>query len=306
MNLITCIIKYNSWKNAPVVNELKAIRSEICSVTDRRSIQSVVLPDESEYIGRNADKTIIPYMRKEQRLWGGKDLELFFDTIKNYCCCDVGGGKKADGIFLDIGANIGTSCIYALKKEPLLRAIAFEPDPDNYKMLKCNCILSELEDKITCVKTALSNKNGEQKFSYCASNPGGSRLRSDDVPDPNFKTVPVCTLDSYIEKSGINPSDIRMIWIDTEGFEAEVVAGGIETLKKADAPMFTEININEYVQKGVLDGFIRNMQGLYSYFIDVHRIFGIKVMQTDRLRNYIKLLERKGSPQTDFIFFNKR
>ena len=49
--------------------------------------------------------------------------------------------RRDKGIFLDIGANIGTTAIYFRKKlAPDLNYIAFEPVRENVKVLKINCI----------------------------------------------------------------------------------------------------------------------------------------------------------------------
>ena len=44
----------------------------------------------------------------------------------------------ADAVFVDVGANIGTHTVYALRTGRFARAVAFEPEPKNARLLAMN------------------------------------------------------------------------------------------------------------------------------------------------------------------------
>jgi hypothetical protein len=63
-----------------------------------------------------------------------------------------------------------------------------------------------------------------------AGNTGsGSLIRNHNLPGHQTFSVPVQTLDSIIAREGITA--IRLIKIDVEGFEAEVLQGGLHVLE---------------------------------------------------------------------------
>src|SRR3954451_25161459 len=78
---------------------------------------------------------------------------------------------------LDVGANIGTTTIEFLTRDPELRAAAFEPEPVNFNLLRQNVIANGLDDRVTLHQVALSAEDGEVDFEIAADNPGDHRVR---------------------------------------------------------------------------------------------------------------------------------
>src|SRR5262249_42139896 len=48
------------------------------------------------------------------------------------------GRLAADAVFVDVGANIGTHTVYALRSGRFARAVAFEPEAKNARLLAMN------------------------------------------------------------------------------------------------------------------------------------------------------------------------
>ncbi len=71
------------------------------------------------------------------------------------------GRLPAGAVFVDVGANIGTHTVYALRTGRFERAVAFEPEPKNAKLLRMN-----IEDK----------RSYERRHGDCK---GGGRARRD-------------------------------------------------------------------------------------------------------------------------------
>jgi FkbM family methyltransferase len=129
-----------------------------------------------------------------------------------------------DAIYVDVGTNRGQLLSEALRVAPAGRHIAFEPIP---------ALAAELRHafpQIDARELALSAEKGTAEFCHFRTMDGWSGLRrspevSDERGDPEYIQVQLSTLDA--ELAGISP---RLIKIDVEGAELDVVRGGRELL----------------------------------------------------------------------------
>src|SRR5215467_14230791 len=64
------------------------------------------------------------------------------------------GRLRADAVFVDIGAHIGTHTVYALRTGRFARAIAFEPEPRNADLLVRNLEANGLSQAAVVVPKA--------------------------------------------------------------------------------------------------------------------------------------------------------
>ena len=124
-------------------------------------------------------------------------------------------------MLIDVGANIGTVCIPAIKRGLATRAIAIEPEPLNYRVLVANIYLNDLADKIVTHNLALGCENNQiVELELSSSNSGDHRIRTGDKSEIHSglirSTVAVkCeTLDKIIP--AIDRSSC-LIWMDTQG-----------------------------------------------------------------------------------------
>jgi FkbM family methyltransferase len=136
--------------------------------------------------------------------------------------------------FIDIGANIGTHIIYALKKSVFNEAIGFEPDPFNYSILKLNLENNHLSDKSKIYNLAISDNTGVSDLSLSNENFGDHRIKienqqnnSSSIQEEERKLIRVKTdtLNSFISNNNIQLDLNTLIWIDTQGHEGHVVSG---------------------------------------------------------------------------------
>ena len=87
--------------------------------------------------------------------------------------------KKKKRTLIDIGANIGSITIPALKKNLFKDALIFEPNPESLRLLKVNLLINNLEKKVNLKEIALSNiKSLKTLKSDLAYNSGDNRLVS--------------------------------------------------------------------------------------------------------------------------------
>ena len=129
----------------------------------------------------------------------------------------------------DIGANIG---FYSLSLAKLVgergRVYAFEPDPENYRLLSKN-IKANNFNNIIPVKKALSNKEGKVKFFLSEEHRGDHRLYN---PGDYRKVINIdsITLDGFTAKKKIKTNFIKM---DIQGAEYLAYLGMEKTVKNA-------------------------------------------------------------------------
>lgn len=151
---------------------------------------------------------------------------------------ELTGNSRCQTIF-DIGANIGHISIPLLVDNTISKSYLWEPDPENFKLLKCNIILNDLETKVNLFRYALGNKEKTLIMELSEDNYGDHRIQS--VNDLSYKTekkrntiaIPAKQLDSFVDHD-LNIDDL-LVWIDVQGFEAKVLEGAHQLLHKKPA-----------------------------------------------------------------------
>lgn len=127
---------------------------------------------------------------------------------------------KKDGVVIDAGANMGVFSIMVAANYPNVIIYAFEPVPATFEILRentkyypnikiFNCGLGEKE------KTASLVMTGHSSSCYITENP----------TDKEYITMDIKTVDDF----NLPVSFIKM---DTEGYEANIIEGASETIKK--------------------------------------------------------------------------
>ena len=135
-------------------------------------------------------------------------------------------------VFIDVGANIGTMCIPAVKRGYFARTIAIEPEPLNVRLLKANIALNDLDEKTNVIANAVGREAGTAMLHLCDHNLGDHRVGfgSGNEAGRTAVEVEIDTLDNLI------PPQTRpdvFLWMDTQGYEGFGLAGGAETIAHA-------------------------------------------------------------------------
>jgi FkbM family methyltransferase len=133
--------------------------------------------------------------------------------------------------FIDVGANIGLMSFYAssLVGEKG-KVIAFEPTKKFFDDLSAGINQNGFKN-ILPLKLGLGSAKGSFPIYFNAVCP--SLIKTGDN-DPH-EIIEIETLDFVIEKNNI--SNVKLIKIDVEGFELEVVKGGQKLFSSKDAPV---------------------------------------------------------------------
>jgi FkbM family methyltransferase len=140
---------------------------------------------------------------------------------------------RPDDVFADVGANIGAFTVLAAGVAGS-RGVAIEASPDTFESLSSNVRLNGLQDRVRCILAAAGPKEGEIQFT---AGRGTENCVNPKSNGSNTVKVKMTTLD--IQLADTPPNVLK---IDVEGFETEVFAGAVNTLK---APQLRAILIEK-------------------------------------------------------------
>jgi FkbM family methyltransferase len=136
-------------------------------------------------------------------------------------------------VFLDVGANAG---YYTMMAASIIgdqgRVHAFEPNPEVAALLRVSVQCGKFTERVVVAAMALGARAGSATLylPHEAWNTGeASLLHTAWTSRERTLTVPVATLDDYCERNGV--SRIRLIKMDVEGAELEVLEGARSVLK---------------------------------------------------------------------------
>src|SRR3989338_4805744 len=137
---------------------------------------------------------------------------------------------SSDGVFVDIGAHIGTYSVLLSKHCKTVHA--FEPQRDTFDCLTIGACLNNAFN-IETYNLALGSKEGTATFYQIAEDGTSSTLRKELAATIlKQETVQVKTLDSY------NLKDVDFLKLAVEGYELEVLKGASMTLVDNNFPPF--------------------------------------------------------------------
>ncbi len=131
--------------------------------------------------------------------------------------------------FIDVGANIGCHAITAARSVGVGgHVFAFEPNKANRAELCANLALNNLSNVLVW-PCGLGTSVRIHRMQSDPSNPGGAKI-ADDCTD-NFEPIQVAPLDL------MRPArTVRLVKIDVEGYELQVLQGGRGLFSAEDAP----------------------------------------------------------------------
>lgn len=137
-------------------------------------------------------------------------------------------GSRSIETIVDVGANIGTTCIPALSRGFASAAIAIEPEPINFAMLAANVRLNGLQGSVACVHAAAgASSDTTVELELASRNYGDHRVTSPFGPRVGRASsvrVPMVALDDIAPAT---TGERDLIWMDVQGYEVEVLRGAV-------------------------------------------------------------------------------
>jgi FkbM family methyltransferase len=173
--------------------------------------------------------------------------------------------------FVDVGANIGTTTAGAVRWHGFARAVALEPEPGNFRTLKLNLVVNDIEPTVMALQVAVSDREGEAELALSARSSGSHILvpLAKGTPDATL-TVPALTLDSLVQKGVIEPETVGLVWVDAAGAEGFVFAGASALLEQG-VPIVTAVRPTLPSWPQTKESLIRLLRG-YTHIHDLrHR-----------------------------------
>lgn len=143
--------------------------------------------------------------------------------------------SSPDGVFYDVGANIGAYSLVAAANG--MRVYAFEPAYPSFWKLNKNVSLNHFDERVDCFPIALSVETGISQFEYFDTAPGSSRgfyfhgpkEGSDSRRPEARKSTLTYSMDDFVKMFRL--AHPTMLKIDVDGGESEVVEGAAEILR---------------------------------------------------------------------------
>lgn len=91
----------------------------------------------------------------------------------------MGREAVAGKLFIDIGANIGTTTVCALSAHGFGSAVCCEPERENNQLLRANLALNDLDDRARTLQVAVSSRIGHSSFVVMEERRGASWVAVD-------------------------------------------------------------------------------------------------------------------------------
>jgi FkbM family methyltransferase len=191
------------------------------------------------------------------------------------------GIDRGRRILLDFGGNIGTGPVEAVCTYGFERAIAFEPHPENWKVLRINTILNGCEDKVTLINAAVADNEGKATLSVSSKNSGAHSLSGGDVREIGTIEVPTVTIDGLVARGELDPEAVSLLWMDIEGYEVHALQGA-RCLVERSVPFVMELNPPVLRAAGRADQLVPTLSDYYTHVVnlrDLHKQVSRDVFQ---------------------------
>lgn len=185
-----------------------------------------------------------------------------------------------EGIFCDVGANVGLYSIYFAKTKPGL-VYSFEPSVFNLPILAKNISENGVSDKVTLISNPLSLENGINRFMYSSVDEGAALNAfgveyghdGENLNDTMSVHKLGFSLDYLVENKIV--SDVpKMIKIDVDGIEHLILKGAETTLRNVKCQsVYVEVNddferLADEIQKILKSCGFELKEKTHSEFID--------------------------------------
>jgi FkbM family methyltransferase len=150
---------------------------------------------------------------------------------------------KKDGVFLDVGANVGNHVVYVGKFLQPRQLIVMEPNPPAIEVLKTNIELNRLGPivDLTLIGIGLSDVEGSAVAQSLKDNLGATRLRRPSLRTKLYGGAPIRTTMGDELLSGRKIDFIKM---DVEGMEIKALRGMEKLISENRPVIFVEVDVN--------------------------------------------------------------
>jgi FkbM family methyltransferase len=215
-------------------------------------------------------------------------------------------GRTIDEIW-DVGANIGSICIPAVRRKLVRRAVAFEPEKRLFRLLRANAILNQVDDRIECHNVALGEVRKSVDLTIGKGNTGdyriaGRQFENDAMGEASRQNqeIDVRPMDDFIER--FEP-DSTLVFMDIQGYEGFALKGAREILWSSP-PLVVEFwpyGMKRLESYAALRETV--CSGVYSEFADLSaQVPMFRPLTAEALNSLYEQLGEDSNAATDILF----
>ena len=188
--------------------------------------------------------TIESKMFVSSRLREGKELKLISKFIKN------------EGVFIDIGANVGYYSLMAAKLGAK-KIIGIEPNPIVLNRFRENIKFNDLNKKIKTFQIGVGEKRDTMELHLSNEDMGSSSIVTSSINSEKIK-IKIIPLLELLKKEKVKKVDV--LKIDVEGFEDRVLFPYFDKLEKKFYPrlILMEDSSQKDWEKNILEWLLTN------------------------------------------------
>ena len=202
----------------------------------------------------------------------GLDRELFYQGVYEAGTLHVMRHLLRPGdVFLDVGANVGLMTVVAARfVGPKGRVYAFEPVQGTARLLERNVALNNASN-VEVVPMALGARRERRVITEHLETHRGAASFATGGVGTGSEEVQVDTLDAFVRERRLE-GRVRLVKIDVEGWEEQVLVGGEQTLRASTAPaLIVEYSMPVQRAAGRERGLYETIRSLNDY-----RVFGLQ------------------------------
>jgi FkbM family methyltransferase len=204
----------------------------------------------------------------------------------------------ADPVFVEVGANMGTTTVMALRRHGFATAVALEPSPQNLWLCRVNLVANGLEDRVTLLPFAASNRVEELELVIGGGNRGGHRVMAAGSDHPaKAGTVRSVTLDSLVEDGTIDQARAGLLWCDAPGHDALAILGA-GRLVEARVPLI--VNVSSAIAGEIREAFVELLTAHYAEIVELRK--AQRTLPIEALDDLVAGYQHKG----DVLFVPRR
>jgi FkbM family methyltransferase len=212
----------------------RSFRKEFAELASRLTPYIAVEKDESLYILPTRQKFGVSRFA----WWNWKEHRHLERAL---AMLDRLGVELPGAAFVDVGANIGTTTVQALRRFPFTTGYAFEPEPGNFRLLRVNLAANDLDHLVRPFNVAVSSRSGTGSLALRSEIGSKHRLVGDGFREDGALTVPLLALDELVQDGRLPADDVGLLWLDIEGHELEALQGA-RTLLDRSIPIVMEFD----------------------------------------------------------------
>jgi FkbM family methyltransferase len=201
--------------------------------------------------------------------------------------------------FVDVGANIGTTMVPAIGKFGFSAGYAFEPEPENFRLLQINLAANGLHDAVQLFNLAVSNRTGTGELALRPASGGKHHLIKRGHVEQTTLDVPLTTLDELVANGSLDSEAVGLLWLDIQGHELQALEGA-RTLLRRSIPIVMELDARQ-VGPAQIEA-LRNLLGEhYTCILDLSTVNDERHVQP--LSGLEQIARRHNDTHTDVLVF---